>query len=354
MGNNGISNMKSVFFKISSLMILLMLLFRTVLAAEIRCDYLLVENDVHQSRRQLVAAFQANPVYQKNLYPQIVAEVVPELETVRYYQRPEKAVQNPQVQVLLLHGFGADYSRGLSMAMTIRMLSESAVGSKSDTVKALRGDENYIPIHAEAIDLPGVGGGPQIDKLDSLNVTVDWLAAYIRQMKARQPGIPVYVLARSGSPFLVTEVARRYPDHIKGIIPLSALRPGDPDALSNSYAALLDEAANPQKPFEVNKPVMDRVIKLLGQVSWTPEYFAGIKALFLTGSADRQVTQAEREFYLYLSSYSPNILFYNVVGAEHNALDSTNNAPAGKEEGRKAYRMLFKFINDIERGRSIK
>lgn len=320
------------------------------LAAEILCHKLLSANSLDQARNELVVKFNANPVYQGNPYPQLMAETAPELGTVRYLLKPELRIENPTAQVLCLHGFGADYSIGMSMAMIIRMLAESPDISKSKSVKAFRRMPSYRPLHAEAIDLPGSGGGPSLDRFPTLDATVEWLARYIEDMKARQNGLPVYILARSGSPFLATAVANKYPALINGIIAMSALRPGDKDAFDSSLSALRVEAANPRKPFVPNEPVLAWLKEMMMTVVWSPEYFQKLNVFFLTGSADAQVSQAERNFYGNLAQTLSNVTFYDSPEAQHNVMDTSNNSPAGKEEGQAVFQRVFEFINATVNG----
>lgn len=299
----------------------------------------LVENpELVESR--LARVQNVNTVPDQTFGRTIMAEHVPEFNTIRLFNRASGRIfKGAQLRVLVLHGGGSSRSFSGSMRAILRHFSEPGQGKNGSTIQELRNYENYMPIAAEAIDLPGHGVGPDLRGFEDPDHITDWLAAYLMKMKAETPHLPLFVLTRSASGSMISTVNAKYPNLLSGLVLMSPTMPGHAELIKAGTDEVFRLAE--RGLFEINHHGLAWVDKFLHHVTWTPDYFGDQHMLILLGSNDGQVVAQEREYYHRLVEENHNIELLDIEGAEHDVLNV--NTPM-RAMGMMGYRRVFDFF----------
>ena len=169
----------------------------------------------------------------------IRAEVILEAETIRLCPAEGKMPVDAEGVLVLLHGCGVNVSQSSSMRKWIRLFGEKETSKRNMmwTQKQLLNYENYTRLAVEAIDLPGHGVGPLLDRFQTLEHVTAWLGKYLRKKKADASGRPLFVMTRSSSAIFPAAVNRLAPGLIDGIVFVSPSLPGEPEIIAQEIAA---------------------------------------------------------------------------------------------------------------------
>lgn len=258
---------------------------------------------------------------------------------VRFYKGgriPEQAV----ARVLLLHGFGAFSSQATSMNEYLKFFTNPDTKDLKDSssTKRLQAREIELfgPSHSrrigmEAMDLPGTPNGAALSDYETIDEVVDKIIVpHIRFMQSQTPGIPIFVLTRSGSSVFGENIARRYPDLAKGMVLTS---PTMPDAVLNEKAKRHLMWEESQGIIRVNWPSLNWIIKLFSQHNFDTNTFSQVPSLILNGDTDDETDDIERRFYALLADKHPNIEHHNIPFAGHDVVRVKKGVPLKGEDG---------------------
>ncbi len=281
----------------------------------------------------------------------IRAEVVSGFETLRIFPASGRTHEGVQVRVLLLHGVGMSYSSSSSWHSVINVLGATELGKSGSTINFVRSDPDFVQLGAEAIDLMRHGVGPKlVPQFFGLGSVIDWIADYLTMMKRETPNLPVVVVARSASPRFIAEVNRRYPGLIDGVVLVSPVVPGGRSRDRLQLEGTLNEAKSSGSSSSLNWNAIEWFFRITRKLDWnTPNYFGATPVLVLSGSRDTQVTDDDRRDLVNLANTIPNFEYHELEGAGHNVFATSHKAP-----GKKAYQLLYQFINQKVLGSKIR
>ncbi len=290
----------------------------------------------------------------KDFGNKIMVEFDRQHQTAIYYPRGTKRIHRQSVaRMLVLHSLGAMSSRALSMRQALRVLTDFD-GAKGSMAKMMREQFADIRLSAEAVDFIGSGDGPSLDGFPSIKEAADWLASLLIEMKRQSPDIPIFILAKSGTPAIASETNIRHPGLIAGLIFDSATEPGNFQQLKAGSDRVL-KIATEDETLIPNIPVLDWSDRILSEVHWAPEHFT-IPTLNMIGGKDREMTAKEIADYQQLAQTNPlfrHIFFpdsgHGVLGG--NDLEFTPQVPppgpTKKELALPAWQTVFRFIQEV-------
>lgn len=246
----------------------------------------------------------------------IRAEYVPEFKTIRQFSVSGRIPSDAKVRVLVTHGSGAVYSHSDAMRSLIRSLGEDkGLAKPSSNISRLREYENFTKVALEAIDLPFHGQGNRHESLRNKEDVTQYLIRYLKQMKAETPHLPLVVFGRSSSPSLFIEILTREPGLIDGVINMSPVVPLTKEIVTEGTRLALEMAAKGE--FPVYPEGLHWIDNLLLNTKWDETSLNGKPALFLTGKADWEVTDVERNFMARLAQDHANVRHIDIPGAGH-------------------------------------
>lgn len=291
-------------------------------------------------RARFADEFNKQPQFQGVNLEKLVASYLPEIDTIEYTLKAEKAIKDPKAIIICLHGFDAYYSSALSMGRMLSYFAE-AMPSNSKSDKKLRGDSNYLPIMAYSVELPGSAKITELENYEGLEQLSDFLNKYIDIIRARHPGLPVYVLTRNSSAAIAVEAHRINPVTFTPIL-MSPTLTGNSQTLELGLNGLLTSFN--QDSSKENLPILNWVKKWLLEKKWSQESFAQGNFLILTGGQDLEMSNIEREFYRNLSLENSNVDYHESPNLGHNLLDMSAGIKALENEAACNFSIIFKFI----------
>lgn len=261
-----------------------------------------------------------SPERRGTLYKGIVAHYDRNFDTVTYEPRDMRA--DAQVAMPLFHGFGADHSHSGAMFPLLQILTDPKTERSPDNSMIARAQKltNYVPAVGVAIDLPAHGGGPRLSRrfAQDPNMTVDWLAAKLMQIKARFSPLPLVPLGRSGSPGFLILVNQRYPGLLDGMVLMSPQLP-DASVLRHVVERLYARESSGEIK-RLNYDGLNWAQQIFGkQMHWHLEEdpFQGLPTLVLIGGADPETPESARQMWHDIVERSPNAVYAEVPNAGH-------------------------------------
>lgn len=246
-------------------------------------------------------------------------------DTMRYEFRGGFDAQNASYVVACLHGLNAALSHAGALLNLMQML-----GRRGEHIPA----ENLLSqvkgrvegLYVEGIDLPGCGNNADPSVFDSLDATIDFYIAYLRDLRRRSNGQPLLVVVRSYSLGFALEALRRSPGLFDGIIGGGGVLPthAGMDAL---HAFEISEFDGGKRA--ANEEVRRRTNVLYPQLGWMkePDPFHGLETLLLWGEFDQYQTPASRAEYALLPVGRPHVRLVTVAGGEHGVLGPIKDRP---------------------------
>ena len=277
----------------------------------------------------------------------IRAETIPEAETIRLYPAESKMPAGAEGVLVLLHGCGVDASQSSTMRKWIRLFGEKETSKKNMmwTQKQLLQYENYTRLAVEAIDLPGHGVGPLLDRFQTLELVADWLGTYLRRKKAEASGSPLFVMTRSASAIFPAAVKRREPDVIDGMVFVSPSFPGEPDIIAQEIAAARENVRRGVYG-AVNEAGIVWIEQMLHQADWgEAEDFGGVPTLIVTADRDIEVVDLARAHFQALAERLPNVAYHEFSSEAHDFLSFEDKARRDEAlRGLKLIQALFKGV----------
>lgn len=257
--------------------------------------------------------------------------------------------------VLALHGFGSNNSNASTMARVGEMMAGKADGNSQ---KKVLNHEGYFPVVFESIDQPTCGGGldeagnfregggPTAEDVPDLQSMINWVVSYAEGMMRRNPGLPLMIVTRSSSAMFGVAAARIFKD--RGIpVPVfttSATLPGtqeiDRKRIEAGSEVLHKLAAEGE--FALHKPSLEWVDRLMLELDWTPETFAGLDVHLMVGREDQEVVAYERARYReFADANSDTVHFEDLPNMKHNLFDIK------RPYGLNTYYALYDFMNEM-------
>ncbi len=259
----------------------------------------------------------------------------PLLDTARYEQAAGRIPHGSQVVIAFHHGGGTMKSHSHAMIQPFHILTAKAA-RKSELMKYLVALPSRIPMAGEAIDAPGHGFGPDVDKFPKLDNLVEWLADQIRELK--KSGLPVIPLARSASTGYFLAVHQRYPDLLDGLILMSPVDPGV--GMQVGTVALYKQQEEGR--LVINKKGLEFVQSMYSQMDWSnlKEQLKGLPVMVLIGGKDVETPQETRILMQHLVEGShPLSQYYFDPEAGHEVLSVVD-----KEIGLRSFTAVQDFI----------
>lgn len=218
-----------------------------------------------------------------------------ELDTIRYQSVLGRIPPGARALIPLHHGGGTIKSHSHAMIQPMHVFTAKAA-RRSQLMSFLHASPSRLLLAAEAIDAPGHGHGPQVDRFPKLENLVDWLAVQIRELK--KSGLPVIPITRSASTGYFLELHRRYPDLLDGLVLMS---PVDPIyGIKVGLKALHEQAAEGR--VVLNAPGLDFVTQMYAQMDWSNLQSAlkGLPILVLIGGRDVETPAETQSMMRYL------------------------------------------------------
>lgn len=261
-------------------------------------------------------------------------------------------------QMVLMHGLGMNYSGPTSWAQHIAALTVTAEKPKGgSTASFLRSLPRFQSMAVEAVDLPGSASATPTELIEysadihsrsELSVLVNHIAGYLRDVRRRNPKIPLFVVARSAYGRILPEVNRQFPGLIDKMVLISPTYPG---GVARDRAQLLgaeQEAA--ESGTAIKHSVTDWFFRITNKINWQiPRYFGQTPTLIMTGSLDTQVTNEDRGDLRSLADHNYN-LRYVEFAAEHDVLKTSGKL---KVVGRSAWTELMNFLSPSNRTQQV-
>lgn len=259
-----------------------------------------------------------------------------------------------KAQFLAFHGSGSSNSNANTMATVGEMMAGKGSGKSGREVTQYSG---YFQTIFEAPDQATCGGGldenkqflegggPSADEITDFATQVKWVVSLARERKARNPGLPLFLLTRSSSAMFAVgaAIALKGQGIIDGLILTSPTLPGteeiDRQRIADGAKVLYELAA--QGKFSVHEPSLKWIDRLLTQTAWSEDMFADLDVLIITGDKDAEVVPYERARYEAIAKANSSVRYINLPHMEHNVFDTA--LPYGVA----AYHAMYDFMNDV-------
>jgi len=289
--------------------------------------------------------------FKGQIYPKIVAEPVPEADTMRFRSAEGRIPKGSQAIITLFHGIGADISHSGTMLIALNMFLQERTQRSTGTTAKIHNTYPYIKFAAQSMDLPENGYGGQGE---DLSTTIEILANEFRGLKELAPELPLIVFGRSASTGILVAVNHKYPSLIDGMILMSPMTP-EPNAYKASvkgyeedWATIARQVAEGKKPaFSPNPPAADWMGRVYGEMNWhlnPKRAFGNLPVLVLVGSKDAQTPPEVRELFKKYVQYSPDGHYVEIEGAGH---DVISIMPQDIPRGVRAFGAIYNFTNEI-------
>lgn len=244
-----------------------------------------------------------------------VDEPVPQFQTVRRYYEGGRINSDIKIRILLLHGLGASTSSSTAVEPFLKYFSNNSGNHKGGSVtKKIQNYENFTRAGAEAFDLPGHRFGAPVSQFPTLDGTADYIADYIRMMRAETPGIPLVVITRSAGGIFAENIVRRYPGLIDGLILTS---PTCPNAGTYREALEILKKEEAEGLIRINWDGLNWAFQLMEQAHFRDETFGKVPTLILTGGQDQETSGQERAYYRNLAETVRGVQYIDVLEAGH-------------------------------------
>jgi pimeloyl-ACP methyl ester carboxylesterase len=320
-----------------------------------RANLTVVKNNVNQSgpgesgplgrqqsvRTEKVTEYNEDP----NWKDKIRAEEIPTFETIRIVPINGLSAAEADGMLVMLHGNGMDISHVGSMRKWARLFGEVR-GSRRNwmwTQGKLRDYPNDTRLAVEAIALPAADGGPDMQQFPDLENVVDWFGRYLQAKKTVQPDKPLFVMTRSSSAVFASEVNRRFPDLIDGLVFVSPSFAGDPTIITQEVAGAHREVALHAGAVYADKAPW--VQRMLEQGDWRSENFGNKPTLILTADGDLEVCDLARIQYDDMAARLPNVKHYRFSSDKHDFLSVENTA--GRDEALRGLKLLEDMFHSV-------
>lgn len=297
-------------------------------------------------------------LYKNRRFSKLEAVYDPKLHTHRFQSATQRVAPDAEVLVLLLHGFGADYSHAGSVLNPLSTFLSRPSGLKTSDKRfslsdALAKEGAFFPVGGEAIDLPFSGSGPRDEAFQKLEHTVTWLVAALKSLRAEAPRLPIVPIARSGSTGLLLSVLQVCPDCFDGLVLVS---PGHPTVGFDDYIALQQKLIR-EKQFVPNLPGMEFILGQYRQMrdGWAraSNPFGKIPTLVLTGEKDFELMPGVREVFResVLASRALGFPsdFWDVEGAGHDVISTLAMRPEDIPRVVAVWKRVYAFLGQFRR-----
>lgn len=301
-----------------------------------------------QNRRALIEAHNRGQMGLSYM-SRIRAEEIPDVETMRLYPAEGKMPVDAEGLLVMLHGCGVDVSQSSSMRKWIRLFGEKETSKKNMmwTQKHILHYRNYTRLAVEAIDLPGHGVGPLLDRFRTLAQVAHWLGTYLKQRKAEMAGKPLFVMTRSSSAIFPAAVNSTYPEVIDGMVFVSPSLPGDPEVIAQEIAAARDKVMRGVYG-AVNEEGIVWIGQMLHQADWGhAEDFCGIPTLILTADKDPEVVEKAREHFQAMAERLSNVEYHEFNAEAHDFLSCEDKA--GRDEALRGLQLIHNMFTRVVR-----
>lgn len=243
------------------------------------------------------------PVFKRNRrgelisYPELVAEALPSLNSVRYYSKRGAVPPDAEVVLVLVHGMGHRIFSHAGSMLDPLMVFNSTYAKGEGLAQDLKRLPWYTKVAAQAIDLPGCGGGPCVEGFRDLKTYAHWLKDYadhIRRVDLNGREIPIVFLGRSSSPALIAEMNRI--QAVDGIIGMSAAHPAEEHVRIATKKLLGEEAEGKSVGASIGTVVLDHeIIRFIDDLFFQippvdpASYFGGVPTFLMFGNRDTAV-----------------------------------------------------------------
>ncbi len=313
-------------------------------------------NQASESRKAFIRSIVDKLVAEPNVYERLVVEDLSvqkkrPFKTIRIRSSIGRVIPGSKARVLALHGHGANYSHVGAVKNVVSDLNLRN-GTKQRLLPYLTDPERsnffkYVPVTAEAINLPGTIGAPEISLLDSLDNLLDWLTPYVLGMKEETPDLPIFIFGRSGSGVLAEALQDHINNHygqiIQGSILSSPMYPGDHRLLDINRN--LTDILGEKRGEKYNQDIMDWCFHFHRERDWNKIDFSNHKLIIFTGDEDQEVLQEEKDrFEAFARRYPNNINYILSKRRGHDQFKRVGTNNDGPR--RQAYKDLYSFIYD--------
>jgi pimeloyl-ACP methyl ester carboxylesterase len=261
-------------------------------------------------------------VYKNAPYPNLFLSENPGLNTMQVTLAPggDLAPNDMELMAVGLHGQVGAYSHMGSMYYFADLLDKlnrprtqktESFAAELHSRLLSRGLEKKIGV--KLLDLPGHGSGPNLRHFPSLESVVDWLAEEFKSVRATldrsgRKHVPLIVVARSFSPNLIWQLAKKYPGLIDAMVAISPTHPDETIGYASSYAGAIREAvgldiSNPMLNFTAFEWINNRRTTIQWHLSNTP---FEIPTYIQTGFEDGQTPASARDWFALAAATRPN------------------------------------------------
>lgn len=309
-------------------------------------------------------------------YSALRVELAPDIDSVRFVSGRGRVPENSQAILPLFHGTGAPYSHSGAMLSTLNTLTAGPTERRRGFVYELQQRPEHLFVAAEAVDLPGHGGGPDLARFQTVDAVVDWLASEFQALK--RFGLPIIPITRSGAGGLLVVMNRKYPGLVDGMILMSPLHPCGVQH-SNDYLEGCARLPSDHPDFvTIRREAFDWINGLYRQIiaqNLWPEgraTFGSTPTMILVGRADEQLSVDARRTYATLAMPEEalatpegiaeagraaeeadghvvlshgNIRYVQVAGAGHDVFENRNRESAARAQW--VYAEAYRFIRDV-------
>lgn len=280
-------------------------------------------------------------------------------QTMMFYHKNGIAPAGAKALVVLFHGVGADISHSGAMMPVMNYLAGPKTAKKKGSTARIH--EKHIDLGVVALDGPGNGYGPPLDKTDTLDKTLDLFYLEMKKIKSFAPELPLIVFARSSSTGIIVAMNKKYPGLLDGMILMSPVT-SEPSALAEADKGLeedIHEAAQKiaqglKADFIINQPVLEWDSKIYRSMRWHEDRAAlgNIPTFVLVGDKDKQTPAKVHDFYIQQLSQIADGRgqFLKVEGAGHDVVSTIPKYRGDVETEEKAigtYHQIYDFIHDI-------
>jgi alpha-beta hydrolase superfamily lysophospholipase len=237
------------------------------------------------------------------------------------------------------------------MRKWIRLFGEKETSKKNMmwTQKHLLQYENYTRLAVEAIDLPGHGVGPLLDRFQTLGQIADWLCTYLRRKKAEALDKPLFVMTRSSSAIFPVAVNRCDLDVIDGMVFVSPSFPGESEIIAQEIAAARENVRRGVYG-AVNEEGISWIENMLDQADWgRAEDFGGVPTLIMTAERDIEVEDLARVRLRALAERLPNVTYHEFNSEAHDFLSFEDKAR--RDEALRGLKLIQDMFKGVVRSR---
>jgi hypothetical protein len=300
--------------------------------------------------RSIVDKLEAEPnVYEKLVVEDLSHQKNQPFKSIRVRSSRGRVIPGSEARVLALHGHGASYSHVGAVKNIVSDLNLRP-GTKQRLLPYLTSPERshfykYLPVSAEAINLPGTIGAPDVSLLETIDNLLNWLTPYVLEMKEETPDLPIFIFGRSGSGVLAEALQSHINEHygrvIHGSILSSPMYPGDQELLAVNRK--LTDKLGRQRGEKYNPAIMDWCFRFHNDRNWNTVDFSKQKLIIFVGDDDTEVLQEEKyRFNILAQRYPENVTYILSKKRGHDQFKRVGTNNDGPR--RQAYKDLYTFL----------